>query len=356
MKLEERNQKIIEALIKKAEKVCPGSLAMIGINGSFMTGDYHEKSDLDLLILINDDNGWKLGDTFIQDDLGVGHDLYCTTWEHLEEDACYTHPNVSKLLDAKIVYCADSKYQQRLDALREKVHNILNVPFGKEDFEKAERFLKEAEHCYVEAMMTEDTAELRVQAGYVIYNLVDGFAMLNKTYFKRGVKRAYEELRQMEKKPDNLCEMIETVMQAQSVDQVRMALTCLLKATKEVFKQEEVKLCQARKPAFKDDLKGSYEEMYSNWKNKMHLAVKEKNLYLSYMSMISFQNFLDEIHSELDIPTYQVFEDYVPGDLEKMAYAFDCTLQAYGKEYEKVGAKVEHYPEIDSFLKAYLMD
>ena len=53
--LEERNQKIIDAVVKKANTVCPGALALIGIYGSFMTGDFHEKSDLDLLILINDD-------------------------------------------------------------------------------------------------------------------------------------------------------------------------------------------------------------------------------------------------------------------------------------------------------------
>lgn len=37
--LEERNQKIIDAIIEKANIVCPGSLALIGIYGSFMTGD-----------------------------------------------------------------------------------------------------------------------------------------------------------------------------------------------------------------------------------------------------------------------------------------------------------------------------
>ena len=107
MYLEERNQKIIDAVIKKANIVCPGALALIEINGSFMTGDFYEKSDLDLLILINDDRGRQLGCAFIQDDLQVGHDIYCTTWKRLQKDARYEHPNISKLMDVKIVYCAD---------------------------------------------------------------------------------------------------------------------------------------------------------------------------------------------------------------------------------------------------------
>ena len=127
MNLEERNQKIINAVIQKANTVCPGALALIGINGSFMTGDFYEKSDLDLLILINDDRGWQLGCVFVQDDLQVGHDIYCTTWERLQKDAGYEHPNISKLMDAKIVYCADEKYRERLEALRKTAKDILTA-------------------------------------------------------------------------------------------------------------------------------------------------------------------------------------------------------------------------------------
>ena len=36
--LQLRNQKMINAVIEKAEKLCPGSLALIGINESFMWG------------------------------------------------------------------------------------------------------------------------------------------------------------------------------------------------------------------------------------------------------------------------------------------------------------------------------
>lgn len=78
--LEIRNRKIIDAVIRKEQAVCPGAIALIGIYGSFQTGDIHPLSDLDLLILINDDRGWQLGKAFIQEDLGVGHDIYCTNW------------------------------------------------------------------------------------------------------------------------------------------------------------------------------------------------------------------------------------------------------------------------------------
>lgn len=36
------NQKIINAVIEKAEKVCPDSVSLIGIYGSIVTGDTYE--------------------------------------------------------------------------------------------------------------------------------------------------------------------------------------------------------------------------------------------------------------------------------------------------------------------------
>ena len=64
--LEERNNRIIEAVLQKEKTLCPGAVALIGIYGSFLTGDIHPLSDLDLLILINDERGWQLGTGFIQ--------------------------------------------------------------------------------------------------------------------------------------------------------------------------------------------------------------------------------------------------------------------------------------------------
>ena len=98
------NQKIIQAVIEKANKVCPESLELIGIYGSVATGDAYEKSDLDLLILIEDDEGYKLATGFILDDRKVGYDIYCTNWSGLRYDAECHHAHLSKLMESQIVY------------------------------------------------------------------------------------------------------------------------------------------------------------------------------------------------------------------------------------------------------------
>ncbi|MDE6763485.1 MAG: nucleotidyltransferase domain-containing protein [Oscillospiraceae bacterium] len=348
-----RNQKIIDAIIEKANKVCPESLALIGIYGSFATGDFHEKSDLDLLILINDDKGWQLGATFIQNDLEVGHDIYCTTWEDLQKAALYNEPNIAKLMDSEIVYCSDEKYRTELETLRKKAAEILQKPFSAEDYTKAENMLKEAEHFYMSAMTAEKIADIRTQAGYALYYIENAVAMLNKKYFRLGTKRIYEEFEAMEHKPAGLCEMIENVLSADAEEQIKNALTLFVRETVRVFQSVKEKISVQKKPAA-DIIGGTYEEMFSNWRNKMYDASKRQDRHLAFMSIANLNAMLYDISSETEIGDYNVFDSYDPNDLQKTAQTFDDFLKEYLKEYQKAGIEPNRVKNIDLFVKNYL--
>lgn len=354
MYLEERNQKIIDAIIEKADRVCPGALALIGINGSFMTGDFYEKSDLDLLILINDDRGQQLACTFIQDDLQVGHDIYCFTWERLDSCSRYEHPNISKLMDSKIVYCADEKYREKLKSLRKRAEDILSAPFSENDYVKAEKLLKEAEHYYALAMTSEQKPKVLDGAGGVIYCIENAIAMLNKRYFRYGVKRAYRELNEMPNKPENLCEMIDDIISAESLADVQKNLTRLMSETLAVFRKAKDSVAADRKAADADTLTGTYEEMYSNWRNKMYAAADAENRHLAFMSLVSANAMFSEIRSEVDIGSYDAMECYDPQDLHKTARSYDSRLNEYLTEYEESGVPVKRYSDIDEFVLDYL--
>lgn len=354
MDLEERNQKIIDAIIEKANKVCPGALALIGIYGSFMTGDFYEKSDIDLMIVINDESGWKIGCTFVQDDLEVGHDIYCTTWEQLQNDAKYEHPNMSKLMDSKIVYCAGKNYEEQLNALRKTAKDILEAPFSKKDYVKAEKLLKEAEHYYTQTMISENKSDALNGAGGAVYYIESALTMLNKQYFHYGTKRIYEELTTLKNRPEQLCGMIENVVSASTVTAVKENLTILMKETMRTFRQVKETVAEPKKNADADMLNGTYEEMYSNWRNKMFEAAALENRHLAFMSLISTETMFSEIASKVEIAGYDVLDKYDPKDLYKTAKAYDAVLNEYLKEYKKADIQMKHYFDITNFLYEYL--
>lgn len=328
-----RNQKIIDAVIEKANRDCPGSLAMIGIYGSFCTGDIHEKSDLDLMILINDEKGYCLCHTFLLEDEYVGHDLYCTTWDALENDAQFVHPYLAKLMDARIVYCADDAYMQRLDTLRAKVSTVNTADAARKTLEKAEQ-------CFAKAMLAGDMASIRYHAVDMILNCLDAIALQNGRYFRLGGRRVFEEIASMTQKPENLQALVEDIAKAEAADSIKAALLPLLQAVEELF--------VAPQPA-PEVYPGTCEEMISNWRNKMYLAAETRNTWLSLSSMASLDAMLKDLSFH-----WNILDRFQPRDPAASAAAFDAVIADYRKEYEKAGIAFQSYPNVDAFVKAYL--
>lgn len=351
--LVKRNEKLIEAIIRKAQEVYPASLAMIGIGGSFQTGDVYEKSDLDLLILINDDNGWQLGRTFIQKDLMVGHDLYCTKWEWLENDAQYNDPNIAKLMDAKIVYCADKKYRQRLEKLREKVREKLKQPFNRDDYDKAYKQFKDAKVAFCDLELSQNINEALSSVGEMLYYLENSVAMMNKRYFKRSVKRCLDEIQSMPIVPECFCENVEKIVATREMDEIKDIAIKLIKSAEKAFKELESKLGRTKALPSASNISGTYEEMFSNWRNKMYHAVQLQNRHLSFASLSSFESMLREIQTDVEIGDYEVFGVYDPKDLMKTAKGFDQLLNQYLENYRKAHIKVKEYEDINAFIMEY---
>ena len=352
--LENRNNRIIEAVLEKEKILCPGAVALIGIYGSFQTGDIHPLSDLDLLILINDDRGWKLGATFIQDDLGVGHDIYCTDWESLRQDACMAHPHIAKLMDSRIVYCADEKYRTELEKLRDQVRKTLADPFGEEDYRKAANELKEARCCYAEAMTADELNAVRRYAGGAIFFAENAVAMLNKTYFRKGVRRRYEELNAMARRPEDLCGIIDDILTATTVAGVKEKLSRLMKELTACFQKVKQSLQPEKKPACRETLSGTYEEMFSNWHGKMIQAAENGDRHLAFMSLVSMNEMMSGISSETEIRSYDALSVYDPGDLRKTAERFESILDDYLQEYDRAGLKANRFADAEAFCSAYL--
>ena len=351
---EYRNQAIIHAVLEREKALCPGCVALIGIYGSFLTGDTQPLSDLDLLILINDERGRQLGTAFILDDIGVGYDVYCTSWESLVRDAAYEHPHISKLMDSRIVYCSDEMSRARLEALRAQVQKKLAEPFGEEDWLKADREMKEAMCCYAKAMIAGNIADIRKEAGGVLYYAQNAVAMLNKTYFRKGVRRRFEELNSMEKRPAQFCERMESVLEASTAEGVREQLTSLMKALTDCFIKAKQSVRTEKKPACAESLRDTYEEMFSNWHGKMTLAAQTDDRHLAFMSLVSLNAMMEEIGGESAICPYDILSVYDPDDLAKTAKGFDEVLQDYLQEYRKSGLSIKRFRDVDAFVSDYL--
>ena len=338
------NQKIIRAVIEKADRVCPDSLALIGVYGSVATGDAYEKSDLDLLILIEDEQGYALATGFILDDRGVGYDLYCTTRESLRYDAECHHAHLSKLMDSQIVYVKNQAAYDELCALREQASAFLT---SDERFQRVKELVDQAKICYANACMYDGIGRMRLEASGVISYLLDAVMLCHGTYFKRGVKHTFEELATLPVDPS----FVSTILQiatCKDTDELR-ALTRSLLLYTEAHVQEG-----RSKAEPSGDLAGTYEEMVSNWRNKVQEAAQNSDPFASFMNLCSLCWMLSDIAGGVQIGDFDVMADYDPDDLEGNVKTFDACLRKYEQVYAKAGLKVNRFANVDEFVKGYL--
>ncbi|MBR4604720.1 MAG: nucleotidyltransferase domain-containing protein [Lachnospiraceae bacterium] len=339
------HQKIVDAVLEKAKCECPEALDMIGIYGSVCTGDVHERSDLDLLILINDPKGYVLSKAFILEDEGIGYDIYCTNWEMLEEDANCGHAHISKLMDCEVVYVRDESVTERLESLKNQAREVLSAD---KRFEVIAGIREELCKIYGHAFVAETIGQLRNWAAYMITRSLDAVMLWNGAYFKRGVKRTFEELDGLDI-PDDFETNVMKIVQAKNFIELGIALGTLFKSVMRFTER------RTRKDApTKERLAGTYEEMFSNWRNKMPEAGERGDAFASFMNLASLQYMFEEIRAESAIPRFQVMEEFDAGDLAKNAKIFDDALEDYRQEYVKLGMEPVRYASVDEFVKAYL--
>lgn len=338
------HQKIINAIIQKAETVCPNALALIGIYGSVATKDLHEKSDLDLLILIQNEDGYRLATGFILNDSEIGYDIYCTSWDRMQYDAKCHHSYLSRLMDSEIIYVKDPSALDALLSLREKTKTLLA---SDQRFDRVKACLDQAKICYANACLAEDLGKVRCEAFGVITYLADAAMLFHGRYFQRGTKRMIEELSTLPIKAEFLSG-ITAIAKAQSQEDLLSLSRCLLQYAQTAF--------VLKKPlkAPNETLAGTYEEMFSNWRNKTHEAEKNHDTLSSFMNLCSLQLMLNEISEDTAIRNYDLMGAYDPNDLSKNARLYDTCLAQYETVYHQAGLSVKRYDTVDAFVDEYL--
>ena len=339
------HKRIIDAILEKEKHECPGTLDLLGIYGSVHTGDVHDRSDLDLLVLINNPKGYALSKTFILDDEEIGYDIYCTNWEMLEDDAKCGHAHLSKLMDSEVVYVRDGSVSQRLEVLKNQARDILG---SEKRFEAIANIREELCKIYGHAFLAETTGQLRCWAAYIITISLDAVMLWNGEYFKRGVKRTFEELKGLDI-PNDFDANIMKIVQAKDYTEVGKALGILFKSVMQFTEQRT----EENNPS-KESLTGSYEEMFSNWKNKMPEAAKRGDSFSSFMNLASLQFMLEGIGSENNIPSFNVMEEFDAFDLKKNVQIFDKALEDYLQEYVKLDMEPAHYSDVEIFAREYI--
>lgn len=348
----EKNKLIINKVLQEINKKCPNAVDMVAIAGSFCRGNFYEKSDLDLLIMVNDKQGEVISKCYILD--GIGQDIYVSYWNRLEQMARYDNYFVTKLKDLNIVYTRNDEVLRKYKSLQGELVN--NMADDEQINLNISKYMGKAINIFDKVNSLDSLNDCFVLLGKFMNSIENIIYMMNKSYVVGGTKSIPFEIMNMDILPedfyDGYIELMECSSKEEIVGKTKEVLDSLLKYFKdnniEIIRDDKSSSKRIEKQELsKDILDGSYEELFSNYYNKMHYASKINNKYLSLRTMIDAQEFFDEFYESYNMERVRLVEKYDPNNLESNALEFDKCLEAWKRLYEKYGLAILEYQSID---------
>ena len=350
-RLFEKNKNIIDMVVERAKRDFPNDIALIGLTGSFATNDFHEKSDLDLIIVNSTDKGWGIAECFIFE--GVGYDIYCTSWENLEKKAALECVGVSSLTDLQLIYHADAEALDRFNALREQALLKLAEPVGEACIRRAGKHIDLAKQAFANTMLHNTPGSVRYASCEVLYNLVNALVNLNNTCIKRGIKRYLDELLSYTYLPDDFEALYIAVIEANSIDTIRSSSLALLESVVRLYDAMSEKFIEKPIPSY-SSLNGTYEELWCNCRNKVINSIEANDKSYAFYAAMGAQDYLDEMATNIGTKKFDLMKHFNVENLESFKDAFLVAMDDYLSEYGKVGRDVLIFDTFESLYSHYM--
>jgi predicted nucleotidyltransferase len=337
-----------DILIDKIKKDHKDDIALVVVMGSYIYGDTHERSDLDLFYVPKTNRGYDLGFTFIIE--GIGFDYWPVSWERLERIAGYEEKTTSIITEGKILYCASEEDRERFDILVRKAGDTAD----KNNFiKKAACQLDKAYKNYFQLSNSRGLSEARLYAVNIIYNVTFALALLNRITVKRGRGKLKQEIMDMPLVPENFEELYDTVFKSADIARIRDSCGKLIQNTEALISRERENSSEPVSAG--DALSGFYEELI-NFYNKIYHACEKGD---AYCALFAAAELTAEIRSALcgtgispeQLP--DILGSYSPENLQELAVTARGHQLKFESLLEDNGIPVRRFMSFDE-LEDYI--
>ena len=98
----------------------------------------------------------------------------------------------------------------------------------------------------------------------------------------------------------------------------------------------------------------TYEEFWSNYRNKLFAAVKVYDGSYAFRVANDAQTFLDEMTDNLGTRKLELMKHYDSENLQAFKDAFLSIMKDYLEEYRRVGRTVRHYADFEQLYAKFM--
>lgn len=201
-----------------------------------------------------------------------------------------------------------------MNDFKQKALDALANPIGEACLNRADKWINLAKQAYSDTMLGEEIGSVRYASAGVLYNLVNALVSMNNSCIKRGIKRYLEEIRSFHYVPDDLESLYMSIIEAHSIEDIRIASFNMLNSVTRLHHTMCDNFIVKPAPTF-DNLKGTYEELWCNYRTKILNSVETDDASYVFLSAFGAQEYLDEMAVEKGTKKFDLMQYFDASDL-----------------------------------------
>lgn len=287
---------ILNTILNKIKNEYKEDISIFACYGSYVTGNYHELSDIDFFIIPKTEKGFQLSKEFIIDN--IGYDLWGIPWDRIERIIDFEDRLISVLLDSSVLYNCNNGDLEKFNQIKNRAKELLE----NEDYiqNKCRQKIIDLKSSFFEVVKTNNINEIKNIEMTFLANCLTIFAFINNTYIKKGLWNLENEIKNYSILPVSWKERVNYLLKLTDKDKIILVL-------KEMIIDVENLINIKKQPdTFNaNDLIGFYEELKSIY-NKLFDACKKKNflkvLYAAHTIDTEIKNNLKEKITQYNLP------------------------------------------------------
>jgi hypothetical protein len=202
-------------------------------------------------------------------------------------------------------------------------------------------------------MLSDDTGAVRYASCGVVYYLINALVRMNNTYIKRGIKRYREQILLYKYLPDNFDEMYMSAIEAKTIAEIRNTSHEMLKCVVQLYEEMRENFVEKTTPT-PDNIWGTYEELWSNCRNKVILSCDLGDKSYAYHAAMGAQHYLDEMTEMVGTKKFNLMQYFDAESLQTFKEVFLRAMDEYLDEYNKIGLNVRKYHTFEELYESFM--